>query len=187
MQPTIGVSAYALFPLISPPTGDNWRKHPHSLISRSPCRNEDGSTARLTNCCAVITLALCCRCELGRTLALASSPARTPTMRGEPCMNDLARHREAERFMHSVYNVTDYAVYALSPEGLVMHWTAGAGRCQGYTEAELLGKHFSLLYPEEDRAPVIRTRCCKSRPRADSKKMAGWQGKMAPDSGRAWC
>lgn len=66
-------------------------------------------------------------------------------------MNDLARHREAERFMHFVYNVTDYAVYALSPEGLVMHWNAGAERCQGHTEAELLGKHFSLLYPEEDR------------------------------------
>jgi len=67
-------------------------------------------------------------------------------------MHDLESHSEAECFKHFIYNVTDYAVYTLSPQGLITHWNAGAERCQGYIEAEVLGKHFSLLYPDADRA-----------------------------------
>ncbi|MDB5798495.1 MAG: hybrid sensor histidine kinase/response regulator [Paucimonas sp.] len=56
------------------------------------------------------------------------------------------------RFQLFVTAVSDYAIYMLSPEGYVNSWNAGAQRFKGYTAPEILGKHFSLFYTEEDRA-----------------------------------
>jgi PAS domain S-box-containing protein len=58
---------------------------------------------------------------------------------------------EAERFRHFIASVTDYAIYMLSPEGIVTTWNAGAQRFKGYTAAEIIGRHFSLFYTSEDR------------------------------------
>ncbi|AXF05441.1 PAS domain-containing sensor histidine kinase [Paraburkholderia hospita] len=61
--------------------------------------------------------------------------------------------RESEqRFSLLVQGVTDYAIYMLSPTGEVTNWNAGAERIKGYSRDEILGKHFSCFYTEEDRA-----------------------------------
>ncbi len=59
------------------------------------------------------------------------------------------RHAE-ERLRLMVEGVSDYAVFMLSPEGLVTSWNAGAERIKGYRREEILGKHFSRFYPPED-------------------------------------
>jgi PAS domain S-box-containing protein len=66
--------------------------------------------------------------------------------------------RESEqRFRLLVQGVTDYALYMLSPEGIVTNWNSGAERIKGYAEAEIVGSHFSRFYtPEEDAAGVPR-------------------------------
>lgn len=51
-----------------------------------------------------------------------------------------------------VQEVTDYAIYLLSPEGIVSNWNAGAQRAKGYTAEEIVGQHFSRFYTEADRA-----------------------------------
>ena len=38
------------------------------------------------------------------------------------------------------------------PQGNVVSWSAGADRIKGYSEAEIVGRHFSLFYGEEERA-----------------------------------
>jgi len=38
----------------------------------------------------------------------------------------------------------------LDPEGHVSSWNTGAERIKGYKSAEIVGKHFSCFYPEED-------------------------------------
>ena len=40
---------------------------------------------------------------------------------------------EGERLQLFVANVTDYAIYMLSPDGIVNSWNAGARRFKGYT------------------------------------------------------
>jgi PAS domain S-box-containing protein len=50
-----------------------------------------------------------------------------------------------------VQGVTDYAIYLISLEGTVASWNAGAERIKGYKPEEIIGKHFSLFYTEEDR------------------------------------
>jgi PAS domain S-box-containing protein len=50
-----------------------------------------------------------------------------------------------------VDSVRDYAIFALDPAGHVLSWNAGAERFKGYTASEIIGKHFSVFYPIEDR------------------------------------
>jgi PAS domain S-box-containing protein len=57
-----------------------------------------------------------------------------------------------EQFRRLVLNVTDYAIYMLSPEGFVSSWNLGAERIKGYSADEVIGQHFSRFYPEEERA-----------------------------------
>ena len=51
-----------------------------------------------------------------------------------------------------VESVSDYAIFALDSEGNVVSWNPGAERFKGYKESEIVGKHFSTFYPEEDLA-----------------------------------
>src|SRR6476619_4817210 len=59
---------------------------------------------------------------------------------------------DASRFQRLVQGVTDYALYMLSAEGVVTSWNAGAERIKGYAPDEIIGRHFSVFYTEEDRA-----------------------------------
>jgi hypothetical protein len=71
---------------------------------------------------------------------------------------DLTKRREAderlrqseEMFRLLVANVQDYAIFMLDPGGHIISWNAGAHRIKGYTAEEIIGKHFSIFYPEED-------------------------------------
>jgi PAS domain S-box-containing protein len=58
--------------------------------------------------------------------------------------------QDEERFRLLVENVKGYAIYMLDPSGNVVSWNAGAQRINGYTADEILGRHFSTFYPEED-------------------------------------
>jgi PAS domain S-box-containing protein len=74
--------------------------------------------------------------------------------------SDLTDRRRAEeelrsseqRFHHLVDAVIDYAIYMLDPTGHVSTWNPGASRLKGYAPDEVIGKHFSIFYPPEDRA-----------------------------------
>jgi PAS domain S-box-containing protein len=46
--------------------------------------------------------------------------------------------------------VTDYAIYMLDPAGRIVSWNTGGERIKGYTDAEVIGQHFSRFYPVED-------------------------------------
>ena len=54
------------------------------------------------------------------------------------------------RYRLLVEAVTDYAIYILSPTGIVTSWNPGAQRFKGYTADEIIGKHFSRFYTDED-------------------------------------
>jgi PAS domain S-box-containing protein len=58
--------------------------------------------------------------------------------------------QDEERFRLLVEGVKDYAIFMLDPFGNVASWNAGAQRIKGYTADEIIGRHFSTFYPEED-------------------------------------
>lgn len=57
-----------------------------------------------------------------------------------------------DRFELLVQSVVDYAIYMLDPGGHIVSWNSGAQHIKGYAADEVLGRHFSLFYTEEDRA-----------------------------------
>src|ERR1700722_5823130 len=46
--------------------------------------------------------------------------------------------------------VRDYAIFLLTPEGVVASWNPGAERIKQYKANEIIGKHFSIFYPQKD-------------------------------------
>jgi len=64
---------------------------------------------------------------------------------------ELALRETEQRFSLLVDGVTDYAIYMLDPNGIVTSWNRGAQRIKGYRTEEIVGRHFSCFYTEEDR------------------------------------
>lgn len=58
---------------------------------------------------------------------------------------------QASRYEQLVQSVVDYAIYMLDPQGHVVSWNAGAQRIKGWRAEEVIGKHFSLFFTEQDR------------------------------------
>ena len=59
--------------------------------------------------------------------------------------------RESEEiFRLLVEGVKDYAIFMLDPDGRVASWNEGVERIQGYEAEEIVGRHFSVFYTEED-------------------------------------
>src|SRR6266568_1712455 len=55
-----------------------------------------------------------------------------------------------ERSRQLVQGVQEYAIFQLDPMGHVVSWNAGAERLKGYPSKDIIGKHFSVFYPQED-------------------------------------
>lgn len=55
-----------------------------------------------------------------------------------------------ELFRLFVETVQDYAIFAMDEKARIIHWNAGAERITGFTEAEVLGRTFHVLFTEED-------------------------------------
>lgn len=49
-----------------------------------------------------------------------------------------------------VETVRDYAIFLLTPVGNIASWNPGAKRLKQYSVDEIIGKHFSIFYPEYD-------------------------------------
>ncbi|KFC68484.1 PAS domain-containing sensor histidine kinase [Massilia sp. LC238] len=93
--------------------------------------------------------------------------------------------RESEqRFRLLVQGVTDYAIYMLSPEGLVTNWNVGAERIKGYSLEEILGSHFSRFYTDEDRAGGMPQRALGTAAREGRYEAEGWRQRK--DGTRFW-
>jgi PAS domain S-box-containing protein len=63
---------------------------------------------------------------------------------------DEALRLSEELFRLLVQGIRDYAIFMLDPDGRITSWNEGAERIKGYKASEIIGKHFSIFYPEED-------------------------------------
>jgi PAS domain S-box-containing protein len=88
------------------------------------------------------------------------------------------------RFRLLVQGVTDYAIYMLSPEGHVSNWNAGAQRIKRYSEADILGRHFSCFYAEEDRARGLPATALETARQQGRYEAEGWR--IRKDGSRFW-
>jgi len=83
-----------------------------------------------------------------------------------------------------VESVRDYAIYMLDRDGHVATWSAGGERIKGYTADEILGKHFSRFFVQEDverNHPAELLRLAAARGRFEEE---GWR--VRKDGSRFW-
>ncbi|MFZ5682326.1 MAG: PAS domain-containing sensor histidine kinase [Bradyrhizobiaceae bacterium] len=88
------------------------------------------------------------------------------------------------RYRLLVEAVTDYAIYMLDPEGRVTSWNPGAQRFKGYTHDEIIGRHFSQFYGEEDRKAGLPARALEISAREGKFENEGWR--IRKDGSRFW-
>jgi len=74
-----------------------------------------------------------------------------------------------------VEQVVDYAIYMLTPDGIVATWNAGAHRIKGYAANEVIGQHFSRFYTEEDRASGLPGQVLEAALRDGKFEGEGWR------------
>jgi len=92
--------------------------------------------------------------------------------------------RTEKQFQILVQGVTDYAIFMLDPEGRVTTWNPGAQRIKGYSADEIVGRHFSRFYTEEDRRAsvpelALETARCEGRSECE-----GWR--VRKNGSRFW-
>lgn len=59
-------------------------------------------------------------------------------------------HESEERFRLLVEGVKDFALFMMDKDGYVVSWNEGAERIKGYKSAEIIGKHISRFFPEDE-------------------------------------
>src|SRR6202051_1381059 len=79
------------------------------------------------------------------------------------------------RFRLLVEGVVDYAIYMLDPDGIITNWNAGARRIKGYEKDEVVGRHFQMFYPEEDREAGLPARSLKTARENGKFEAEGWR------------
>jgi len=105
---------------------------------------------------------------------------------------DLTVRREAEQrlreseeiFRLLVDSVQEYSIFMLDPQGRIATWNAGAQRIKGYKPAEIIGRHFSVFYPESDVQNGKPERELEIARRTGSVEDEGWR--IRKDGTRFW-
>jgi PAS domain S-box-containing protein len=96
----------------------------------------------------------------------------------------LALTENERRFRLLVASVIDYALFTLDLNGNIQSWNPGAERLKGYSDREVIGKHFSIFYTEDARAAgdpqrVLQTALTQGRFEGE-----GWR--VRKDGSRFW-
>ena len=95
-----------------------------------------------------------------------------------------APKQEQRDFRLLIDGIIDYGVFMLDLNGVVQTWNSGAERMNGYTAGEIIGKHFSTFYPEQDLEagkPAMELRVAASTGRFEEE---GWR--LRKDGSRFW-
>ncbi|MGA8743479.1 MAG: sigma 54-interacting transcriptional regulator [Terracidiphilus sp.] len=96
---------------------------------------------------------------------------------------ELARHKDLQ--LRSLLDgVRDYAIYLLDNAGHITTWNPGAERAKQYTADEIIGKHFSRFFTQED---IDRGRPAELLQRAAERGRVedeGWR--VRKDGSRFW-
>src|SRR5919198_2847130 len=96
----------------------------------------------------------------------------------------LQQIQEHEQFRLLVSSVTDYAIFLLDVTGRVVSWNAGAERIKGYMAHEIIGRHFSIFYPQEERAAGRPEAALRRAEREGRHQIEGWR--VRKDGRRFW-
>ena len=94
-----------------------------------------------------------------------------------PAQND-------ENFRQVVQEVQDYAVILLDPIGTILTWNKGAGKIEGYSAEDVIGKNYRIFYTKEDRELDLSSKLLETARNEGRTSYEGWS--VRKDGTRFW-
>jgi PAS domain S-box-containing protein len=120
------------------------------------------------------------------------SPLRDETGLGQgylAVIRDLTERRVQELALLGIEQmvdaITDYEVIRLDPDGVVRSWSEGARRLKGYSADEVVGRHASVFYTEQDQRAGTLERELETAVRVGRVETEGWR--VRKDGSQFWC
>jgi PAS domain S-box-containing protein len=52
-------------------------------------------------------------------------------------------------YLHSINEVKNYAIFLMTPDGIIKSWNQGCINIKQYTDEETVGNHYSMLFPDD--------------------------------------
>src|SRR5262249_23729409 len=89
-----------------------------------------------------------------------------------------------KRYRRLVEAVVDYAIFQLDTTGRVATWNTGAQKIKGYDQSEIIGKHFSQFYTDEDRKAGVPDRALSTAASTGKYEAEGWR--VRKDGSKFW-
>jgi hypothetical protein len=111
-----------------------------------------------------------------------TSMEQTPS--SAPARGTSSQDISDEQYRLIVQSIKDYAVFMLSPEGIISSWNEGARIIKGYTAPEVLGRSFEIFYPQEAVDDGFPKRELKEAARVGRFEDEGWR--IRKDGSRFW-
>ena len=99
-------------------------------------------------------------------------------------MLDISSLSEQERNQLLVNAISDYAIYMVDVNGIVVSWNPGAERFKGYSAGEVVGQNFQMFFTDEDRAADTPGRTLRIAARDGRFETEGWR--VRKDGSRFW-
>jgi diguanylate cyclase (GGDEF)-like protein/PAS domain S-box-containing protein len=90
-----------------------------------------------------------------------------------------------DQYRRLIESLTDYAIFVLSVDGRIASWNSGAKQTFGYDQAEVLGKHYSLIFTAEDIASKRPESELLESLELGKSSVDGWH--VRKDGSRFWC
>ncbi|MGZ5191165.1 MAG: sensor histidine kinase, partial [Flavisolibacter sp.] len=87
--------------------------------------------------------------------------------------NDLSKRNDLYQKM--VEEIEDYAIILLDNNGIIQNWNKGAEKIKGYSESEIVGKHFSIFYLAEDLAVNLPNKLMRLAGQTGRAAQEGWR------------
>lgn len=164
-----------------------------AAVRRETSRRGRHGAARLprTRACKAYSRAVF---ALGRTgpdaagllhaLCRRSASRARPALYGPNEMSSPKPPTEAELLNLLIQEVRGYAIILLDTAGCVVSWNPGAESIKGYTEGEILGRHYSVFYPAAEVAAGVPEKLLAEAERDGRVEYEGWR--LRKDGSQFW-
>ena len=88
---------------------------------------------------------------------------------------NLALESIRRHFQILIEGVVDYAIFALDKEGHITSWNSTAQKIVGYTQHEIIGKDFGILYRPDERRAGAPSRALELAIQRGKHEVEGWR------------